>query len=90
MHEIHSSAATVLFSYGVVGATLFIVFIVRLMRGASLRSAMMLLPPVIYTVAHQGLRFSMLWIVLAVFAIVKEGDPTSWVSRSRKRALAIT
>jgi hypothetical protein len=73
--EIHSSAGTILFSYGIVGALLFLVFTWRLIRGAPVRLVITLLPPLLYTGAHQGLRFTMLWIVLAVFVALKDdGD----------------
>lgn len=70
--EIHSSAGTILFSYGIVGAVLFLVFTWRLIRGAPVRLVITLLPPLLYTGAHQGLRFTMLWIVLAVFVALKD------------------
>ena len=71
--EIHSSAGTVLFSYGIVGSILFLVFTWRLIRGARARLAIMLLPPLLYAGAHQGLRFTMLWVVLAIFVALKDG-----------------
>ncbi|HEX8110754.1 MAG TPA: hypothetical protein VF516_23645 [Kofleriaceae bacterium] len=70
--EIHSSAGTILFSYGIVGSILFLVFLWRLLRGARARLAITLLPPLLYTGAHQGLRFTMLWAVLAVFVALKD------------------
>jgi hypothetical protein len=69
--EIHSSLVGVLFCYGLIGAGLFFAFAVGVVRGANLRSAIMLLPPLAYTVAHQGLRFTMLWILLAVYITLK-------------------
>ncbi|MBA3538042.1 MAG: hypothetical protein H0T79_00290 [Deltaproteobacteria bacterium] len=69
--EIHSSAGTVLFSYGMVGVALFLAFIWRVLRGAPLRSSLILLPPLIYGFAHQGLRFTMLWVLLAIFVALK-------------------
>lgn len=69
--EIHSSAATVLFSYGIVGAILFLTFVSRLLRGATLRSAMLVVPVGMYTVTHQGLRFTMLWVLLSFFLVLK-------------------
>ena len=71
--EIHSSAGTILFSYGIVGSLLFLVFTWRLIRGAGARLVITLLPPLLYTGAHQGLRFTMLWVVLAVFVALKDG-----------------
>ena len=69
--EIHSSAATVLFSYGLVGAALFIAFVLRTLAGAPLRDMLFVVPILVYTVTHQGLRFTMLWILLAVFLATK-------------------
>jgi len=70
--ELHSSAGTVLFSYGLVGSVLFLWFLWRVIWGARIRLMLILVPPLIYTVAHQGLRFTMLWILLAVFVAIKD------------------
>ncbi|HEX3478032.1 MAG TPA: hypothetical protein VHT91_23585 [Kofleriaceae bacterium] len=72
--EIHSSAGTILFSYGIVGVLLFLGFTWRLIRGAGARLVITMLPPLLYTGAHQGLRFTTLWVVLAVFVALK-ADP---------------
>jgi len=69
--EIHSSAATVLFSYGLVGAGLFLAFVLKTVAGARLRDMLLVVPVLVYTVTHQGLRFTMLWILLAVFLAIK-------------------
>jgi hypothetical protein len=73
--EIHSSFATLWFSYGIIGVTLFFLFVARVIRGAPLRLTVMLVPTLAYTVAHQGLRFTLLWIMLAVFMALKEQAP---------------
>jgi hypothetical protein len=70
--EIHSSAGTIIFSYGLPGVLLFAMFLVRILRRAPVRFALMLLPPLFYSVAHQGLRFTTLWVLLALFVAVKE------------------
>jgi hypothetical protein len=70
--EIHSSVGTVLFSYGAVGSILFLVFTWRVIRRSRVRLVITLLPPLLYTGAHQGLRFTMLWIVLAIFVVLKD------------------
>jgi hypothetical protein len=70
--ELHSSFGSVLFGYGILGVTLFLVFFVRVVKGASMRSSLMLVPALIYTVAHQGLRFTMFWVVLAAFVVLKQ------------------
>jgi integral membrane sensor domain MASE1 len=69
--EIHSSVGTVLFSYGVVGILLFTGFFWSLIGGAPLRLAVVLVPPLLYTVAHQGLRFTMMWVLFAIFLSMK-------------------
>ncbi len=75
--ELHSSFGSVLFGYGVVGISLFLVFFVRVIKGAPWRMSAMLVPALVYTVAHQGLRFTMFWVVLAVFVVLKQGPPAS-------------
>jgi hypothetical protein len=69
--EIHSSAGTILFSYGIIGSILFVVFAWRVVRGAPWRLSLLLVPPLLYTIAHHGLRFTLLWIVLSVFVALK-------------------
>lgn len=75
--EIHSSAGTLFFSYGVVGVVLFLVFLFRVARGAPLGTKLILLPTLVYTVAHQGLRSTTVWILFAVFVCVKHLHRTS-------------
>jgi hypothetical protein len=75
--EIHSSAGTLLFSYGIPGVLLFGVFLVRVIRGVRIREGLLLLPPLFYSVAHQGLRFTMLWVLLALFVSAKEDLSTT-------------
>jgi O-antigen ligase len=87
--EIHSSAAGVLFSYGVVGAVLFVLFVVRLVRGSALRLSIMLIPTLVYTIAHQGLRFTMLWVLLATFVALKLPAVVKAARTPRGRALDI-
>jgi hypothetical protein len=69
--EIHSGVATVLFSYGVVGILLFASFMLRMLRGATTRAIWMMAPVLLYTVAHQALRFTTLWVVIALFICIK-------------------
>lgn len=72
--EIHSSVGTVLFSYGLVGFVLFMIFLAKLVRGSPLRFAVILVPALVYTLAHQGLRSTTFWIVLAVFVALKSSS----------------
>ena len=64
--EVHSSAASIVFCYGVVGAGLFIVFAVRVLRAGELRTALMLMPALGYGLFHNGMRFRPFWVLLAV------------------------
>lgn len=70
-HEIHSSAGMIIFSYGLVGTGLFLWFIFRVVRGARLGATLMLTPIIAFTIAHHGLRDSMLWMVLSIFLTLK-------------------
>ncbi len=71
-HELHSSAGTVFFCYGVVGSLLFLAFLGRLMVGAPLRVMVLLLPAAAYGLTHQGLRVTLFWMLLALFLCLKE------------------
>jgi hypothetical protein len=72
--EIHSSAGTLLFCYGIVGVVLFGMFMWRLVEGAAFRSTLMFVPPGLYALAHQGLRFTSLWILVAAFIALKSSS----------------
>jgi hypothetical protein len=82
-HEIHSSAGMIIFSYGIVGTLLFLWFSWRVLEGARLGAVVMLTPIAAFTVAHHGLRDSMLWMVLSVFLMLKwqRGPPIAAVRR---------
>jgi len=68
--EVHSSAGTIFFSYGVVGVGLFAAFLWRVTERTGFRATVMLIPALSYTVAHQGLRSSSLWILFATFICI--------------------
>jgi hypothetical protein len=72
--EIHSTAGTILFSYGIVGSLLFLWFVWRLVEGAAFRASMLLVPPLLYTFAHQGLRFTLLWVLIPIFVVIKDSQ----------------
>lgn len=89
-HEIHSSAGMIIFSYGIIGTFLFGWFIIRLLRGAQFMAIMMLAPIIGYTVAHHGLRDSMLWMALAIFLAIKYTPPATAGPQKPARAVAIS
>ena len=75
-HEIHSSAGMLIFSYGLVGTSIFLWFVWRVLQGSRISAAMMLTPIIAFTIAHHGLRDSMMWMVLGIFLTLKfQRDP---------------
>ena len=70
--EFHSTLGNVLFSYGVIGLSLFLAFLAAVVRRAGWGPSAWLLPSLVYGLAHQGLRFSPFWILLAVVAVTRE------------------
>ncbi|TFH30282.1 MAG: hypothetical protein E4H00_05415 [Myxococcales bacterium] len=64
--EIHSSAANMLFSYGVVGTMLFLLFLRWLMPTAGTRATLLLVPALSYSLFHQGMRARPFWLTLAI------------------------
>ena len=67
-YEFHSTLGTVLFSYGVVGFTLFVLFVWYTYSHAGLYYSLLFVPPFLYGLAHQGLRFSLLWLLFSAIA----------------------
>lgn len=67
--ELHSSVGVLVFSYGAVGAALFAVPLVRLVRRGAARHVLMLTPALVYGISHQGLRFRIFWLLLAAVAV---------------------
>lgn len=64
--EIHSSAANLIFSYGVVGTILFLIFLRWLSVAAGARLTLLMIPALSYSLFHQGMRARPFWILLAV------------------------
>lgn len=64
--EIHSSAANLIFSYGLVGTILFLIFLRWLSVAAGLRLTLLMIPALSYSLFHQGMRARPFWILLAV------------------------
>jgi len=64
--EIHNTAANLLFSYGFVGLLLFILFVYFSIRYLSWKQLCLFIPLVMYNMFHNGIRFSFLWLFLAL------------------------
>jgi hypothetical protein len=88
-HEIHSSAGTIFFCYGIIGSLLFILFCMRIARGSPFRRLLLLMPAAAYGVTHQGLRFTLLWVLLAMFISLYDHDRRSGASPPPRRRLRV-
>lgn len=82
--EIHSTPATVLFSYGIPGTLLFIAFFVRVTRRLPWRKQVIMGALVLYSLTHNGMRFSYGWFLIATLA----AEPYLMALRSRQSAMA--
>ena len=73
--EVHSSFGTLIFAYGLPGLALFVFFLARVYQSAGWASFALTLPILFYGLTHQGLRFRLLWVLLAFLAAGREqGD----------------
>ena len=63
--EIHSSAANLLFSYGIIGTGLFLLFLRWLSVAAGLRLTLLMIPALSYSLFHQGMRARPFWLLLS-------------------------
>ena len=85
-HELHSSGGTIFFSYGFIGTWLFALFCWRVVRRARPRYVLMLLPAIAFGLTHQGLRFTLLWVLLALFVSLKDYEQRPALAVERERA----
>lgn len=83
-HELHSTLATIFFSYGAVGSMLFLLLIFRIWSVSGTWAIVYVGPPILYGLTHQGFRFSLLWILLAVLAALPEAEAKPGVSALRR------
>ena len=88
--ELHSTLGTILMSYGLIGLGLFVALVLVIFGRAPLASIAYLVPVMMYSVTHMGLRFSEFWVFLAlVYAQARYGTwgrpalaaPGAWPSR---------
>lgn len=81
--ELHSSWATVLFSYGVVGFVLMLLFFWKSLRHLRPLDWVFTLPIFWYGMTHQGLRFRLFWVYVALLCIASF---SVHAGRARQRA----
>ena len=72
--EIHSTPATALFSYGVIGLTSFLAMLVLAGRRGEFGYWMLIAAPLAYSMTHMGLRFTLFWLLIALIASVTVRD----------------
>ena len=64
--EIHSSFGNLLFCYGVVGLSLFLIIIYRSTINAPVAVWFVTLAPLVYSVTHMGLRTTLFWVLVGL------------------------
>lgn len=67
--EMHSGIGTIIFSYGIAGFVLFVIFLYQTVKHGLFLNLMLISPILIYNLTHQGLRNSLLWIIFATIYI---------------------
>ncbi len=83
--EIHSTYATLLFSYGVLGLTLFAGMLWTSLRTSG-RDTAYVIGILLYGLSHNGLRFALFWFFLAILTSV--GRQRLQEARAAKTAVA--
>lgn len=79
-HEVHSTIFSFLAGYGLIGASLFIVFnfiwVKYIWQAYSFKGLLVVaFPPLFYGIAHNGSRFTIFWILLALsFSICQRNN----------------
>ena len=73
--ELHSGLATLIFSYGIIGFTLFFTFLFFVFRGRPWRHALLIIPIMLYGLTHQNIRFTYFWVVIAAVYSGRYFDP---------------
>lgn len=81
-NELHSSIGTLLFSYGFFGSLLFAGFLYSIFARARGVIVVSFIPLLLYSITHQGLRFTTLWILLAVAMCFINASHTSSTERA--------
>lgn len=76
--EFHSTLGNILVSYGVIGLILFLRILYLSLRNDGLRSWYIIVFIMIYGLTHNGIRNSMLWILLSLILL----DPSANKSKS--------
>lgn len=65
--EIHSTWAGILFYYGVIGMSLFLIFIINVIKNLNIYQKILFLVPLVYSFSTFGARTVIFWILVACF-----------------------
>lgn len=84
-HELHSSMATLFFCYGIAGIVLFGRFLWGALGGAGVRAWVIVGAGFAYGMTHQGLRFRLLWLLLALVCCLRELQTRDRIARMTRR-----
>ena len=68
--ELHSGFGTMLFSYGILGLTIFLLFLFQIIKLNFINNFLLLLPVFLYNMVHHGFRTTLFWIVLVFILII--------------------
>lgn len=71
LQEIHNTIGSIMFNYGIVGLLFFALFIYNSFRDLSFKMIILFLPIFMYNMFHNGVRFSILWMLLAIVLTLK-------------------
>lgn len=68
--EMHSTWGSLAFSYGVIGSFLFLLFLGVIFFHGGAGAGLYFMPAAFYGLTHNGIRFTMLWVLLAFMVCV--------------------
>jgi len=68
-NEIHSTIGTIIFSYGFIGTLMASLFLFSYIRSNKYSFLIFLLPLLLYSITHMGLRTKTFWIILILIII---------------------
>lgn len=84
-HEMHSSVGTIIFCYGIPGTILFATFVLSLFKRLPWYYVIYALPLFSFGLTHMGLRFTIFWVALMMFPIIRiEIQKTKYKSYKRR------
>ncbi len=70
--ELHSTLFNILFSYGIIGLSIFIFALSSIFKNASIEVLVYFMIVIMYTLVHMTLRAPLFWILLLMLYILKE------------------